>query len=60
VGRGRRVFPVQARSLPITSLRDLAIGIVCPRIGAGTARFSSAVARAIASLQPKPSKEVNE
>jgi hypothetical protein len=38
----------------------MAIGTVCTWIGVGVAYFSSAIARAIASLRPKSSKEVNE
>jgi hypothetical protein len=46
--------------MPITSRRDKAIGIVLSWIGLGVAHFSSAIAREIASLRPKPSKKVNE
>jgi hypothetical protein len=38
----------------------MTIGIVCTWIGVGVAYFSSAIARASASLRPKPSKDFNE
>jgi hypothetical protein len=62
VGRGANaaVLSVPVSAIPITSRRDMRIGILCAPIGVGMAYFSSATARVIASLRPKPGKEVAE
>jgi hypothetical protein len=51
---------VQLRPGALRSRRGAAIGTVGAWIRAGVACFSSAIARVIASLRRKPSKEVNE